>query len=399
METSTETKTSLLTPAMIESVIDSMQIQGRIMLRLILLQHFDVTEEHIAHMTQDRPDPRCVSGTKPTYNILTQEALKAVRDKRDQYLRQVRLKRERTWLQCECLKKLLALRIALADRTADLLAGRFGMSADAIAQLKAQARTAVPKPAIRALNQRWDADEISADEYQQQRLGVDMQTQLRLADRYRRRLLLAEQERQAADFAPLQDHEIGHIWGIPAGSLAARKVKYISQYTQLLQAALQRSSPAAAAQTAPVDLWKETFAVLATRPVERSTSVYDGLERTESNLIDKLTTLAWGSLAEDSETKFWISLVQGASSNAVHSEITRNLFGLQRLATILNDLDTSPEGLTEELLARTAPTPKTEAGVLEAPAANEPKPLTEQQEAILNVFRGEDASGRSSDKW
>lgn len=399
METSTETKTSLLTPAMIESVIDSMQIQGRIMLRLILLQHFDVTEEDIAHMTQDRPDPRCVSGTKPTYNILTQEALKAVRDKRDQYLRQVRLKRERTWLQCECLKKLLALRIALADRTADLLAGRFGMSADAIAQLKAQARTAVPKPAIRALNQRWDADEISADEYQQQRLGVDMQTQLRLADRYRRRLLLAEQERQAADFAPLQDHEIGHIWGIPAGSLAARKVKYISQYTQLLQAALQRSSPAAAAQTAPVDLWKETFAVLATRPVERSTSVYDGLERTESNLIDKLTTLAWGSLAEDSETKFWISLVQGASSNAVHSEITRNLFGLQRLATILNDLDTSPEGLTEELLARTAPTPKTEAGVLEAPAANEPKPLTEQQEAILNVFRGEDASGRSSDKW
>ncbi|WP_455378550.1 hypothetical protein [Petrachloros mirabilis] len=399
METSTETKTSLLSPAMIESVIDSMPIQGRVMLRLILLQHFDVTEEDIAYMTQDRPDPRCVSGTKPTYNILTQEALKAVRDKRDQYLRQVRLKRERTWLQCECLKKLLALRVALAEQTADLLAGRFGMSADAIDQLKVQARTAVPKPAIRALDQRWDADEISADEYQRQRLSVDMQTQLRLADRYRKRLLLAEQERQAADFAPLQDHEIGHIWGIPAGSLAARKVKYISQYTQLLQAALHRSAQTPATQTAPVDLWKETFAVLATRPVERSTSVYDGLERTESNLIDKLTTLAWGSLAEDSETKFWISLVQGASSNAVHSEITRNLFGLQRLAAILNDLDTSPEGLTEELLRRTAPTPKTEAGALEAPTSEEPKPLTEMQEAILNVFKGEDASGRATDKW
>lgn len=399
METTTGTKTPLLTPALIESVIDSMPIQGRIMLRLILLQHFDVTEEDITYMTQDRPDPRCVSGTKPTYNVLTQEALKAVRDKRDLYLRQVRLKRERTWLQCDCLKKLLALRIALAEQAAELLTTRFGMTAETIDQLKAQARTAVPKPAIRALDQRWDADEISADDYQQQRLGIDMQTQLRFADRYRKRLLLADQERKTADFAPLQDHEIGHIWGIPAGSLAARKLKYITQYVQLLQNTIQRNAPTAAAQTATIDLWKETFAVLATRPVERSTSTYDGLERTESNLIDKLTALAWGNLGEDIETKFWISLVQGASSNAVHSEITRNLFGLQRLAAIFNDLDTSPEGLTEELLRRTAPTPKAAAGALEAPASSEPKPLTEMQEAILNVFKGEDASGRATDKW
>jgi len=391
--------TSPLTPALIESVINAMPIQGRIMLRLIFLQHFDVTEEEIAHMTMDRPDPRCVTGTKTTYSILTYEATKAVRDKRDLYLRHVRLRRERTWLQCEALKKLLDLRLALADRAADMLRTRYAMSAEAVELLKSQARTAVPRPAIRALDQRWASDEITADEYQQQRLAIDMQMQLRLVDKYQKRLNLAERERHTADHSPLQDHEIGHIWGIPAGSLAARKVKYISQFMQSLEAAMQRDAPSAGAQQAPIDLWKETFTVLATRPVERSLSTYDGLERTESALLDKLTLLAWGSLSEEIETKFWNSLVYGNSSNAMHSEITRNLFGMQRLYTILNDLDTSPEGLTEELLKRTAPAPKADTGALEGPAKEEPAPLTEIQQAILSNFRGEDAGTRGGDKW
>ena len=85
------TMTSPLTAAQIESAIAAMPMQGRIMLRLILLQYFDVTEEEILYMTADRPDPRCVAGTKTTYNILTHEAIKAVRDRRDQYRRQVRL--------------------------------------------------------------------------------------------------------------------------------------------------------------------------------------------------------------------------------------------------------------------------------------------------------------------
>jgi hypothetical protein len=399
METATPTTTSPLTPALIESVIAAMPTQGRIMLRLILLQHFDVTEEEISHMTMDRPDPRCVSGTKTTYTIVTHEAMKAVRDKRDLYLRHVRLKRERTWLQCEILKKLLALRLSLADRAADILATRYSVSPEAIELLKSQARTAVPRPATRVLDQRWTADEITADEYQQHRLAIDMQMQLRLADKYKKRLNLAERERLTADQTPLQDHEIGHIWGIPAGSLAARKVKYISQFVQALEAAMQNSVPAAGPQSAPIDLWKETFAVLATRPMERSLSTYDGLERTESALLEKLTALGWGSLNEDIETKFWNSLVYGSSSNAMHSEITRNLFGMQRLFTILNDLDTSPEGLTEELLKRTAPTPKAETGALEGPATEEPKALTDIQEAILSNFRGEDAGSRGADKW
>jgi hypothetical protein len=261
------------------------------------------------------------------------------------------------------------------------------MTQDALAQLTAQARTALPKPALRALEQRWDAQELSVEEYQQQRLSIELQTHLRLADKYRKRLDLADRERQTADFSSLQDHEVCHIWGLPAGSLAARKVKYMTQYLQALQAALQGRAPAAGSQSAPLDLWKETFAVLATRPVERSMSVYDGLERTEAQLLDKLSSLAWGNLTEDVETKFWLALVQGASSNAVHSEITRSLFGLQRLGAILNDFDASPEALDEALLSRITPkSHEATAQLAETPA----EPVTnEMKEHVLKSMFGE----------
>jgi hypothetical protein len=387
MATLTAPSPSPLTPELIESVISGLPIQGRIMLRLILLQHFDVTDEEIQYMVADRPDPRCVAGSKPTHNVLTQDAIRSVTEKRDQYLRHVRLKRERTRLQCDCLVKLMAIRIAMAERAAVLLSTKFGVTAEAIGELKAQARTALPKPAIRALDQRWDARELTVEDYQRHRLGIDMQTHIRLADTYRKRLDLAERERQTADFSSLQDHEVCHIWGLPAGSLAARKVKYMTQFLQGLQAALQKNAPAAGAQTAPMDLWKETFAVLATRPVQRSTSIYDGLERTEAELIEKETSMAWGSLNEDVEAKFWLSLVQGASSNAVHSEITRSLFGLQRLFAILNDLDTSATGLDEALLSQATPKSFEQPVELPGPAADEK--TNEMKEHVLKSMFGE----------
>jgi len=389
--------TSSLTVEMIRSVIDAMPVQGRIMLRLILLQYFDITDEEILYIVADRPDPRCVAGTKPTNTTMTKESIKVVTERRDQYRRQVRLKRERTWLQCESLRNLAQLREAFADRARALLAGRFSVSADSLDALHTSARTVLPKPAIRLLEERWTADEISAEDYQQQRLSIEFQTQLRMAEKYRTRLTLAERERQSAISAPLQDHEIAHVWGLPAGSLAARKVKYLTQYLQALQATLQTSGTAAA--ISPVDLWKETFAVLDKQPIERSLSTYDGLEKTESSLIDKLTAMAWGNLPEEIEVKFWTSLVFGASSNAMDSEITRNLFGLQRLITILNDMDRSPESVDADLLKRTAPIPKLEVGEVENPAEPQVKELSEMQAQILNSMRGEDASGRSSDKW
>jgi hypothetical protein len=377
---------SSLTPTLIESVIESLQMQGRIMLKLMLLQHFDVTDEEINYMTADRPDPRCVTGTKPTYSFLTQEAIKAVRDKRDQYRRHVRLKRERTWLQCECVEELLRIREALAERAAHLLATRYGVPSNTIEELRAQARTVISKPQLRLLDARWDDREISVEDYQRQRLGIEMQIQLRFADRYRKRLDLVLRERRTADHASLQDHEIAHIWGIPAGTLAARKVKYMAQYLQALHAALQGRERSAAV-TAPLDLWKETFTILATRPVERSLSTYDGLERTEANLVEKLTTLAWGTMNEDVEAKFCLSIVQGGSSNAVHPEVTRNLFGLQRLAAILKDLETLPGALDEVLIARVTPKSRDEQGALEEQPTDAAS--NEMREHVLRSMLGE----------
>jgi hypothetical protein len=388
MSTTTTPTVSALTPELIESVISGLPIQGRIMLRLILLQHFNVTDEEIQYMTADRPDPRCVAGSKPTHSNLTQDAIRAMAEKRDQYLRHVRLKRERTRLQCDCLAKLAALRVAMADRASEFLTTKFGLSQEAVAQLKAQARTALPKPALRALDQRWEARELTVEEYQQQRLSIELQTNLRMGEKYRKRLDVADRERQTADFGSLQDHEVCHIWGLPAGSMAARKVKYMTQYLQALQAALQQNASATGSHNAPVDLWKETFAVLATRPVERSMSVYDGLERTEAQLLEKLSSLAWGTLNEDVESKFWLSLVQGGSSNAVHSEITRSLFGLQRLTAILNDFDSSPEALDEALLARS--TPRSHEPPAELPDKASAEPMTnEMKEHVLKSMFGE----------
>jgi hypothetical protein len=199
---------------------------------------------------------------------------------------------------------------------------------------------------------------------------------------------LAERERQTANNTPLHDHEIGHVWGIPAGSLAARKVKYLAQYLQTLQTLIQREAPTQGTATPPLDLWKETFTVLAGLPIERSLPTYDGLEHTESALLDKLTALAWGRLTEDVEAKFWLSLVHSASSNAVHSEKGRSVFGLQRLAAVLADLDRSPDAFDEELLQRTAPKVKAESVALLEEKPAEPV-LGEMGEHVLRSMLGE----------
>jgi hypothetical protein len=389
-------RTSPLTAEVIQEVISGLPIQGRIMLRLLLIQYLDVTQDEILFMVSDRPDPRCVSGKKPI-TTMTQESITAMMDRRDEYRRRARLRRERTWLQCAALKKLAQTAEAMADRAGALLAAR-GVSAGTIEDLKSQARVAVSGPALRVLEERWVNNDISAEEYQKHRLAIEMQTQLRFAERFRKRLDLAERERQTSDQTTLQDHEIGHIWGIPAGTLAARKVKFLSLYLKALQAKLS-AIPPAPNDLPPLDLWIETMAVLSRTPIERSIATYDGLEQTESALIEKLTAYVSIGIPETIELKFWNSLVYGASSNAMHSETTRTLFGLQRLVSIQSDFDASPEALEEELLKRTAPIPKETAGRLEGPAEGTELELTDLQKQILHNFIGEDVSGRASDKW
>jgi hypothetical protein len=380
---------------MIEEVIANLPIQGRIILRLLLIQYLDITHEEILYMVSDRPDPRCVSGKKPV-TTMTQESITAMIERRNEYRRRARLRRERTWLQCVALKNQAGMASALTTRAAALLTAR-GVSPETIEQLTAQARSAVPSTTLRLLEERWDNKEISAEEYQTHRLVVELQTQLRFAERFKKRLDLAQREQHTSDRTTLADHEIGHIWGIPAGTLAARKVKFLAQYLTALQA---KCSGAAAGPDhgLSLDLWKETLQVLSRTPIERSIATYDGLEQTESALLEKLTAYAMIRIPEATETKFWNSLVYGASSNAMHSEATRTLFGLQRLVSIQKDLDAGDEALDEELLKRTTPVSK-EPEPLATQNETGPPELTELQQHILHNFLGEDVSGRASDKW
>ncbi|MBX3328484.1 MAG: hypothetical protein U0223_01610 [Nitrospira sp.] len=383
---------SPLTVEVIEEVIANLPIQGRIILRLLLLQYLDVTQDEILFMVADRPDPRCVSGKKPV-TTMTQESIMAMIDRRNEYRRRARLRRERTWLQCVALEHLVQTATTLATRAAVLLADR-GVSSETITALTAQARSAVPSTTLRILEQQWEKEEIGAEEYQKHRLVVEMQTQLRFVERFKKRLALAERERRTSDSTTLQDHEIGHIWGIPAGTLAARKVKFLSQYLLATQA---RCSDSPSSSPSP-EMWQATLRALSQTPIERSIATYDGLEGTESALIEKLGIYAMIRIPEATETKFWNSLVYGASSNAIHTETTRTLFGLQRLVSIQKDLDTSPVALDEELLTRSMPTPK--AGELASAASESGQgELTDLQRHILHNFIGEDVTGRPSDKW
>ena len=379
----------LLTHELIESAIEQSPIQARIMLKLLLLQHFDITPEEINHIAADRPDPRCVAGSKPIHQVVKQDALRDVTSRRDEYRRRVRLRRERVWLQMEAMKGMIALAEGMVRAATDLLQTRYGVTPDAVAAIKQQARAAVPKPAIRLLDRRWDENDISAEAYQEARLGLEIQTQLRLLEKYRKRFELSEREWKSINAAPMQDHEIGHIWGIPAGSLAGRKVKHLHQYLQTIQTTLQRSSAKDLPVAGSLDLWKETLAVLSERPVERSISVYDGLERTEDALVAKLRAFVWGTLGEDLEAKFWLSLVHGASSNAVHSENTRSLFGLQRLMATLSESDSSPEALEEELLIRTAPTAKEAVALTDESGPPSGEEVDQMKQHVLNSFMGE----------
>ena len=176
--------TALLTPELITSTIEQAPIQGRIMLKLLLLQHFDITPEEINHIAADRPDPRCVAGSKPIHQMVKQDALRDVTSRRDEYRRRVRLRRERLWLQMESMKGMIALAEGMVRAATDLLVTRYKAAPEALNALKQEARAAVPKPAIRLLNRRWDEDDISAEAYQEARLGLEIQTQLRLLDKY-----------------------------------------------------------------------------------------------------------------------------------------------------------------------------------------------------------------------
>lgn len=378
---------SLLTQELVEAVINGLPPQGRIMLRLLLLQYLDLAQEDIEYIAVDRPDPRMLAGARTrVITHVTQDNLKSITDRIEQYRHRLRQRRERLSLASECLTRQIALTEAYCKAAERLMVSRFGFEPAKVDALKTAARGAVPKPAVRELDRKWEQDEIGEDDYRKDRLPIEYQVLLRKLDRDHRRLDNVRREHDVSSQAPLQDHEIAHVWGLPASTLAARKVKYLHQYLQGLQAKLRDT--ATEASTPPVDLWKETFRALTGCRVERSVATYDGLERTETHLMDTITALAYGTMPEEVEGRFWQSMTQDTKHAAEYGSLIPSLFALQRYSALLGESDAEPDAVEQDLLTRVSPKAK---AVIARPEAEQPTAqLGDMTEHVLRSFTGED---------
>ena len=373
----------------IESTLQSLPLQSRAMLQLLLLQYMDVSQEVIDYMASDQPDSRFLSGTQPKGKTISLEAVQNVASRANQYKGYYRQKRERPGRHIEFLTQALTIidrTIRIAER---LLTSDFAADENALQSAKAQAPSILLRQEQRKLQRAWDNQELTPKDYQAQRLLLEYQSLLRRRGILRRRLKIAQQDFLTAGNSPLKDHEIAHVWGIPLGSLAARKVKALQQFLTGLQQNLEGSStPNGASQ--PIDLWKETLHLLSQRPVERSIVEYDGLEKTEEGLMDKLRAFVSGTMSEPEESKFWTSItkVNDTEFSGTWKSHARSILAFQRLHALLNDMDFSEGGLEEELRVKIYP--KLPDDQLATPESEEkPVELSEMGLGVLNAFAGE----------
>jgi hypothetical protein len=396
MMSTTTTKPFSIPKEHIQASIDSLSVQNRTMIRLLLLQYQDLVPEDIEYMAADQPDSRFMAGGQPTNKPSIGEAVREVGARMEQYRKLFRQKRERPYLQIECLKKQMALTDSTIRAAEGLLNSRYHVDPVTIKDRKKAAISALPKPEIRRLNKAWDVDEISEQDYQTTRLLIEYQTLLRRRERQQRRMNLAKNEFENSGLNPLQDHEIAHIWGIPLGSLSGRKVKAMHNYLTTLQGRLEADGAMPGAEVRP-DLWRETIRTLSQQPTERSVvSFIAGIERTEELLLEKLKILAEGEMPEELESSFWqlIARIHDSEHSGPWSNHARSIFALQRLSATLSDYDPSVEELEDDLLKIITPQAKGEA--LPAPEQEEQVPeLGEQALGVLNAFIGEIDDKRS----
>ena len=382
---------SPLTSELIESVIGALPLQSRIMVRLLLLQYLEPVEEDIQFIVEDQPDSRFMAGDQPQVKKSLVAATREVTDRIGQYSGFLRQKRERPWLQVECLKKQIALSDLTIRAAEGLLTSKFHVDRTELKERKQAAVSALPRPEIRRLERALEQEETAEDDYHRDRLLIEYQTLVRRRERQRRRLKNAEQEYELSGLAPLQDHEVAHIWGIPLGSLSARKVKALTHYLSALQTRLDQEAAASEAEQAPTDLWRETLRVLSRKPSQRSIVTFiPGIERTEEALLEKLTTFADGTMPEAAESGFWqlITRVHDSEHSGPWHSHARAIFALQRLFAIQADSEPTLDELEADLLQATRPKSKDDA--LPAQQADEqPAELSEQALGVLNALAGE----------
>lgn len=389
--TTTTLTHSPLTFELIESVIEALPVQSRIMIRLLLLQYLEPSEDDVQFIVEDQPDSRFMAGDQPREKKSLVAATHEVTERINQYNGFLRQKRERPWLQVECLKKQMALTDLTIRAAEGLLTSKFRVDRAELKDRKQSAVSALPRPEIRRLERALEQEEIAEDDYHRDRMLIEYQTLIRRRERQRRRLKNAEQEYEFSGLAPLQDHEVAHIWGIPLGSLSARKVKALTHYLSALQARLEQEAETSGTEQTQSDLWRETFRVLSRKPSQRSIVTFiPGIERTEEALIEKLKTFADGTMPEAAESGFWqlITRVHDSEHSGPWHSHARAIFALQRLFAIQADSEPTLDELEEDLLKATRPKSKDDA--LPAQQADEqPAELSEQALGVLNALAGE----------
>lgn len=380
----------------IETTLQALPIQSRTMLRLLLLQYFDLQQDEIEFMATDQPDSRFLAGNQPKgQKALSLEAVQNITARAKQYRTFYRQKRERPGMHLQFIEQTLSLVDRSLRVTQRLLLEEMGASEEKLQEARTQAPLVLIRQEIRKLSRAWDAQEITAKDYQHKRLLLEFQSLLRKQNLLRRRHKISKQEYLVAGSNPLKDHEIAHIWEIPLGGLAARKVKALQQFLTGLQNKVEGQG-SGNDSIQPVDFWRETFQVLSKRPFERSIVEYDGLERTEDKLMEKLTLFISGSMTEQEESKFWtsISKVNDSEYSGSWMSHARSILAFQRLQALIHDRDNSDEALEEEILAKV--TPKAPDDQLATPEGEEkPVELGEVGLGVLNAFAGEIDDKRS----
>lgn len=389
MMSTTKSMSTTLRLEDIEATMQSLPIQNRTMLQLLLLQYMDISQESIDYIAAEQPDSRMLAGNQAQGRPISVEAAQNVIARANQYKGYYRQKRERPGMHIEFLSQSLTIMdrtIHIAER---LLTSDFEVDESVRQTAKIQAPSLLLRQEQRKLQWAWDNEELSVKDYQTQRLLLEYQALLRRRGIFRRRLKFAQQDFVTAGISPLKDHEVAHIWGIPMGSLVARKVKALQQFLSGLQQKLGRPlDPNSPSQF--IDLWQETLHVLSQRSFERSIVEYDGLEKTEEILMDKLRAFINGSMSEPEESKFWTSITRVNDtefSGTWHSN-ARSILAFQRLHALLNDMDCSDEALEEELRAKIYP--KLPEDQLATPESEEkPVELGEMGLGVLSAFAGE----------
>ncbi|MDH5564394.1 MAG: hypothetical protein OEY91_12325 [Nitrospirota bacterium] len=372
----------------IESTIQNLPIQNRTMIQLLLLQYFDMTQEEIDYMATDQPDSRFLSGNQPKGKTISLEAVQNVESRANQYKGYYRQKRERPGMHVEFLKQTLAIMDRKVRVAEGMLISNFNADEEMLNAAKSQAPSILLRQELRKLDRAWEAEELPQADYQRQRLLLEYQGLLRRRAILRRRYKLAQQDLLSAGNLPLKDHEIAHVWGIPLGSLAARKVKALQQFLTLLQQHQNQEAPANS-PSQPLDLWRETLTVLSQGPIQRSLVDYDGLEKTEERLMDKLEAFINGTMSEPEESKFWSSItkVNDTEFSGSWASHARSILAFQRMHALLNDMDLSDEALEDELSAKIMP--KLPDDQLATEEEEKPVELGEQGLGVLNSFIGE----------